>query len=148
VSERLLSWGYVALLVDSFTTRSIDQACTEEKRAAEEINIAKRTFDAYGALLFLARQPFVDRRRVAVMGISQGGMVTLSVVEERTFELFVNPDNLAFRAAVALYPPCQRPALDRAYLPSFSWVNSMTGHRPRTARGRLRAGETRDHRFN
>ena len=106
VSERLLSWGYVALLVDSFTTRSIDHACTAEKYAAEEINIVKRTFDAYGALLFLARQPFVDRRRVAVMGISQGGMVTLSVVEERTFELFVNPDNLAFRAAVALYPPC------------------------------------------
>jgi len=71
VSERLLSWGYVALLVDNFTTRGIDHACTPEKYFAEEINIVKRTFDAYGALLFLARQPFVDPRRVAVMGISQ-----------------------------------------------------------------------------
>src|SRR5215831_4025498 len=85
----------------------------------------KRTFDAYGALLFPARQPFVDPRRVAVMGISQGGMVTLSVVEERTFELFVNPDNLAFRAAVALYPPCSaagaRPSIRRRLSSAKSW---------------------------
>src|SRR5215813_3081446 len=26
-SERLVSWGYVALLVDSYTTRSIDHTC-------------------------------------------------------------------------------------------------------------------------
>jgi hypothetical protein len=32
-SDRLVSWGYVALLVDSFTTRSIDHACTPEKYA-------------------------------------------------------------------------------------------------------------------
>jgi dienelactone hydrolase len=43
VSERLLSWGYIALLVDSFTTRGIDHACTPEKSFAEEINIVKRT---------------------------------------------------------------------------------------------------------
>ena len=101
-SDRLVPWGYVALLVDSFTTRNIDHACTAEKYAAEETNILKRTFDAYDALLFLARQPFVDPRRVAVVGVSQGGLVTLSVAEERTFELFINPSNLAFRAAVAL----------------------------------------------
>ena len=105
-SDRLLSWDYVALLVDSFTTRNIDHACTPEKYATEESNILKRTFDAYGALLFLARQAFVDPRRVAVVGTSQGGMVTLLVAEERMFELFVNPNNLGFRAAVALYPPC------------------------------------------
>jgi hypothetical protein len=93
-SNRLQSWGYTALLVDSYTTRSIDQACTPEKYAAEESNILKRTFDASGALLFLARQPFVDPRRVAVVGDSQGGMATLSVAEERTFELF-EPEQLS-----------------------------------------------------
>ena len=114
-SEHLVSWGYVALLVDSYTTRSIDHTCTPEKYKAEQSNIFKRTFDAYGALLFLARQPFVNARRVAVVGSSQGGTVALSVVEERTFDLFVNPDNLAFRGAVALYPWCiaagARPAI-------------------------------------
>jgi poly(3-hydroxybutyrate) depolymerase len=71
-SDRLVSWGYVALLVDSYRTRNIDHACTVEKYAAEERNILKRTFDAYGALLFLASQLFVDPRRVAVVGVSQG----------------------------------------------------------------------------
>jgi dienelactone hydrolase len=114
-SERLVSWGFVALLVDSYTTRSIDHTCTPKKYIAEQNNVVKRTFDAYGALLFLARQPFVDARRVAVVGASQGGTVALSVAEERTFELFINPDNLTFRGAVALYPWCKaagaRPAI-------------------------------------
>src|SRR5262245_53585082 len=65
-SDRLVSWGYVALLVDSFKTRNIDHACTPEKYAAEEGNILKRTFDAYGELLFLGRQPFVVPGRVVV----------------------------------------------------------------------------------
>jgi dienelactone hydrolase len=104
VSERAVSSGYVMLLADSFTTRSIDHTCTPDRYAA--VNIAKRTLDAYGALLFLARQPFVDAHRVAVVGASQGGMVTLSLAQEHARNPFVNPDNLAFRAAIALYPGC------------------------------------------
>jgi dienelactone hydrolase len=95
--------------------RSIDHTCTPEKYIAEQNNILKRTFDAYGALVFLARQPFVDAHRVVVVGSSQGGTVVLSVAEERTFELFINPGNLAFRGAIALYPWCiaagARPAI-------------------------------------
>jgi dienelactone hydrolase len=103
-SERAVSRGYVMLLVDSFTTRAIDHTCTADRYAAADI--FKRTLDAYGALQFLARQPFVDAHRVAVVGASQGGMVTLSVAEVRSIELFVNPSNLSFRAAIALYPGC------------------------------------------
>jgi dienelactone hydrolase len=104
VAERYVSWGYVILLVDSFTTRGIDHTCTPETYAA--LDISRRMLDAYGALLFLARQPFVDAHRVAVAGASQGGMVTLSVAEERSSQRFVNPSNLGFRVAVALYPGC------------------------------------------
>jgi dienelactone hydrolase len=103
-SERAVSRGYVILLVDSFTTRSIDHTCTPDKYAAADI--FTRMLDAYGALLFLARQPFVDAHHVAVAGASQGGMVTLSVTEARSIGLFVNPSNLGFRAAIALYPGC------------------------------------------
>jgi dienelactone hydrolase len=103
-SERAVLRGYVILLVDSFTTRAIDHTCTPERYEAADI--FKRTLDAYGALLFLARQSFVDAHRVALAGASQGGMVTLSVAEARSLELFVNPRNLGFRAAIALYPGC------------------------------------------
>jgi dienelactone hydrolase len=71
--------------------------------------------DAYGALLFSARQLFVNAHRVAMVGASQGGTVALSVAEDRRFALFINPDNLAFRGAVAFYPWClaagARPAI-------------------------------------
>jgi dienelactone hydrolase len=104
VAQRYVSWGYVILLVDSFTTRAIDHTCTPETYG--RLDIFKRTLDAYGALVFLARQPFVDPNRVAVAGASQGGMVTMSVAEERSSDRFANPSNLGFRVAVALYPGC------------------------------------------
>ena len=99
-SEPAVSSGYVMLLVDSFTTRAIDHTCTPDRYRA--VDISKRTLDAYAALLFLARQPFVDVHRVAVVGASQGGMVTLSLAQGHARNLFVNPDNLAFRAGIAL----------------------------------------------
>jgi len=112
-SERAVSRGYVILLVDSFTTRAIDHTCTPETYAAADI--FTRTLDAYGALQFLARQPYVDAHRVAVAGASQGGMVTLSVAEARSIELLVNPSALRFRVAIALYPGCgvvgERPSI-------------------------------------
>ena len=41
----------------------------------------RRRPDAYGALVFLARQTFVDPHRVAAVGFSAGAWVTLSVAE-------------------------------------------------------------------
>jgi dienelactone hydrolase len=66
-----------------------------------------RRSDAYGALAFLARQTFVDPHRVAAVGFSQGGWVALLVAEANSFERFVGPSNLGFRAVVALYPLCK-----------------------------------------
>src|SRR5262249_16220794 len=49
----------------------------------------------------------VDIRRVAAVGFSQGGWVTLLMAETRSFESFVIPSELRFRAAVAFYPLCR-----------------------------------------
>jgi dienelactone hydrolase len=97
-SERLVSWGYAVLVVDSFTTRGIDNTCSD--------TYAQRVADAYGALAWLARQPFVDASRIAVIGFSAGGMAALSIAEARDFELFENEGEHAFNAAVAFYPAC------------------------------------------
>ena len=72
----LVGWGYVVLLVDSYATRGIAlHACTSTAYAT----FLKRRPDAYGALLYLARQTFVDPRRVAAVGFSSGGWLTLSL---------------------------------------------------------------------
>src|SRR5258707_8115069 len=60
LADELVAWGYVVLLVDSYATRGIDQACTSGGPA----NFFGRRPDAYGALVFLARQTFVDPHRV------------------------------------------------------------------------------------
>jgi|1185.fasta_scaffold22022_2 dienelactone hydrolase len=98
-ATRLATWGYVVLVVDSFTSRGIDNTC-------DRYETALRAADAYGALAWLARQPFVDGNRIAVIGFSAGGIATLSIAESRDFELFENEDEHRFKAAIAFYPAC------------------------------------------
>src|SRR5215467_5970867 len=108
LTDDLVAWGYVILLVDSYATRGIEHACPSAsgKAAAQLAAISsafatflKRTRDAYGALVFLARQTFVNPQRVAAVGFSAGAWVTLSVAEPNSFKLFVPPSNLRFQAA-------------------------------------------------
>jgi dienelactone hydrolase len=96
-SERLAAWGYVVLVVDSFTTRGIDNTCLGGP--------APRVADAYGALAYLANLPLVDMSRVGLIGFSAGGIATLSAVGKRDFDLF--EDERKFKAAVAFYPSCR-----------------------------------------
>jgi dienelactone hydrolase len=101
--DELVGWGYVVLLVDSLATRGIEHAC-----AGGFSDIAgNRRWDAYGALAFLARQTFVDPKRVAAVGFSQGGWVNLLVAEASSFELFGRHSNLGFRTVVAFNPVCK-----------------------------------------
>jgi dienelactone hydrolase len=103
VADDLVAWGYVLLLVDSFATRGVEEACTGGSFFARA---GKRPADAYGGLAFLTRQNFVDAQRVGAVGFSQGAWAALSVVESNAFEPFILPGNARFRAAVAFYPPC------------------------------------------
>jgi len=94
---RIAAWGYVTLTVDSFGARGLKNTCTRGLKPGME-------FDAYSALDFLVKQPFVDPKRVFVVGFSQGGSLTLSSVERGPVER--RADN-KFLAAAAFYPPCK-----------------------------------------
>ncbi|RFB97831.1 hydrolase [Rhizobium leguminosarum bv. trifolii] len=93
--KRLVSWGYVVLVVDSFTTRNIQDTCRS--------TLPDRVFDAYGALNFLSKSSIVDIRRVALMGFSTGGTATLEATKIEGNEQLMEHK---FRAAVAYYPAC------------------------------------------
>jgi len=114
-SERLAAWGYVVLAVDSFTTRGIDNTCAGKP--------APRAADAIGALAYLARQPFVDANRIAVIGFSAGGIAALSLAEARDFELFENEAAQRFKAAVAFYPACA--AGDMMKMPTLVLIGEL-----------------------
>jgi dienelactone hydrolase len=65
-TKRLLSWGYAVVLVDSFTTRGINDTCADPKKGTA------RSADAYGALAYVAKQPWADSQRVGIFGFSTG----------------------------------------------------------------------------
>lgn len=71
IARLMTGWGYVSLAVDSFAPRGIKDQCTHMSPV--------RLGDALAALSYLARLPFVDPRRIAVVGSSQGGVVALKL---------------------------------------------------------------------
>jgi dienelactone hydrolase len=95
--NRIASWGYVTLAVDSFGPRGIDNTCA----SGAPVDLA---FDAYRALDYLALQSFVDSSRVALLGFSQGGWLTLTSLERSVIEQTAHHK---FRAGIAFYPPCK-----------------------------------------
>ena len=123
--DELVAWGYVILLVDSYATRRIDHACESSALAM----FFRRRPDAYGALLFLAGQAFVDPRRVAAVGFSAGARVSLFVAEPNAFELFDPPGNWRFRAAAAFNPPC-REAGARPGIPTLIFIGALDDWTP------------------
>jgi dienelactone hydrolase len=125
LADDLVGRGYVVLLVDSYATRGIDHACTSTAFAT----FLTRRPDAYGALLLLARQTFVDPERVAAVGFSAGARVTLSVAEPNSFEPFGLPSKLRFRAAAAFYPPCKQ-AMARPEIPTLIFIGAVDDWTP------------------
>jgi dienelactone hydrolase len=95
--KRIASWGFVTLTVDSFGPRGIKTNCGSAPDGL--------ALDAFRALNFLVREPFVDPDRVAVVGFAQGGGLVLTSVEHGAVEQ-TSPNK--FHAAVAFYPPCRK----------------------------------------
>lgn len=87
----LASWGYVALYVDEFAPRGVTETCS--------VDFPEGPADAAAALAYLARQPYVDARRLAMIGFSQGGDVALAVAA-------APPRGARPHAVAAFYPPC------------------------------------------
>jgi dienelactone hydrolase len=125
LADEFVARGYVVLLVDSFATRGIDQACT----SGGFTNFFRRRQDAYGALVFLSSQSFVDPRRVAAVGFSQGAWVTLSVAEPNSFERFLPASDVRFRAAAAFYPLCKA-AVARPGIPTLILIGALDDWTP------------------
>ena len=96
IADKLGSWGYVALAVDSLGTRGLANRCAGGASFDQ-------AFDAYAALRYLAQQDFVDPTRIAVLGQSMGGYSTLYAVDRDMVAQYFTE---RFRAAVAYYPAC------------------------------------------
>ncbi len=116
-AAQFTGWGYVALVVDSFTTRGLKDACLATP-------IVDRAADAWGALSYLSTLPFVDAKRIAVVGYSQGGIAALQVASLHDADSFELPDSLSYKAAVAFYPSCSA-ADDQMTMPTLVLIGEL-----------------------
>jgi dienelactone hydrolase len=98
-AERLVAAGYVVLLPDSFTARGVLQICSGPDR---KISPEERAEDAAAAAQWLAKQPFVDAKRMGLMGWSHGAMSVLWTVRKGFMQ-----GRPQYKVAIGLYPGCR-----------------------------------------
>jgi len=98
----LRQWGYATFIVDSFGRRRIPDICDNVTRLFP----VQRVPDVYGALRLLATHPKIAADRIALMGFSHGGIVTLSASTVWARDRFGSDGQPRFRAFFLFYPYC------------------------------------------
>lgn len=107
-ASTLVARGYVIVMPDSFSTRGFaDGVCTDASRGRLEVSPARRVQDAFDALGYAQRLPYIDPRRIGILGGSHGGTTTVATLGQGAS---------GFKAGVALYPRCSAAA--QLYSPS------------------------------
>jgi len=94
--------GYATFNIDSLRGRDLDEVCTKPGA----LSPLQRVPDAYGALRLLAAHPKVDAERVALMGFSHGGILTMLASTAWAGEKFAPGGQPSFRAFFPFYPYC------------------------------------------
>jgi dienelactone hydrolase len=107
--HKLAKAGYVALVLDSFAARDLDDA--SDNWRALRVSTWSIVADAFAALRYLSEHPAVNPRAVSVIGFSWGGMVTLLSAYEQVRRTFLAERDLRFAAHVAYYG-CSVPRLE------------------------------------
>jgi dienelactone hydrolase len=109
-AKELVGRGYVVVMPDSFGSRGYPHGvCTvglSERRI--DVSPERRAEDAYAALAYARALPYVDGRRVGIMGGSHGGSTTLATLMALRYAADSPPRaaGAGFAAGVALYPRC------------------------------------------
>jgi len=101
MAELLKDWGYVALVVDSFSARGLKDVCG--RNWPTQASAQARAQDIDASLAWLGKQSFVDPKRLAFMGYSYGGGVGLLRALSARTDIRVPS---GWRAAILVYPDC------------------------------------------
>ncbi len=102
-ANRLVDWGYGALIVDSLQPRGVTSVCAPDRQKL--VTPRDRAGDAIAASRWLQTQPGVDGARIAVIGDSHGG----GTAAELANHPFVDAAGGQIKAAIDYYGPCRNP---------------------------------------
>ena len=100
-ARRLATWGYAALIIDSFSSRRLAQVCD----GSRALPGTERAQDAFAAARYLRSRPDIDGQRIGVLGYSHGGWSALAAATEASVKRAQTPP---FRAVVSFYPYCPK----------------------------------------
>lgn len=105
----LASWGYAALVVDSFSARGLKDVCGRNWPTQSDAEARAHDIDA--TLTWLGQQSYVDPRRLAYMGYSYGGGVAMLRALSARADDSKSPGRpdaapSPARAVILVYPDC------------------------------------------
>ncbi|PKH09331.1 dienelactone hydrolase family protein [Moritella sp. Urea-trap-13] len=103
-AQRLNNWGYVAMIVDSFSSRGVSTVCESPNQVSPET----RACDIYGAAAYLRKQSFVSPQKIGMIGFSHGGWTALYVAQDYLPEQAAEEP---IQAIVSYYPWCESSSL-------------------------------------
>jgi dienelactone hydrolase len=99
-TRALTAAGFAVLLVDGNSARGVDQTVSDQSR----LPFAACVADALFAARHICSHPRIDPRRMALMGYSRGGFVSITAYHE-PLQAAILGEDLRLTAHVALYPP-------------------------------------------
>ncbi len=123
-AEQLVEWGYVALIVDSFSPRGVDKVCGNPYR----VSPIERALDAYGAADYLKQQPYIDRDNIGLLGFSHGGFTGMRAIQ-KNFVYAAKMEAMPFKAGVLFYPWCDS-IQDQVDIPTLIMIGSKDDWTP------------------
>ena len=103
-AKRLNSWGYAALVPDSFAPRGVTAGVCAPSQQHLVTN-QDRAGDVLSAALWLRTRPEIDGARIGVIGFSHGGGTAAWVTQRRYEQLFPG----LLKASVDYYGACRFP---------------------------------------
>lgn len=101
-AQELNNMGVAAFILDSFTGRGLYKVNNDQSQLGRLAMIV----DAYRALDLLAQHKRIDPARIAIMGFSRGGQVTLYSSMKRFHRLHGSNSGHEFAGYIAFYPAC------------------------------------------
>ncbi len=99
-ARRLASWGYAALIINSFTPRHLVQVC-DGSRALPGPERAK---DVFAGAAYLRTRSDIDPARIAVLGYSHGGWTALNASTVKRIEQQGAPSLSGNRRSLSVLP--------------------------------------------
>jgi dienelactone hydrolase len=101
MAKELNAHGIAAFVPYSFSARGVHEV---KQTSGTDISFGMLMADAYAALNLLSSNPKINSEKIAIMGYSSGGVISLLSDDEKVRKVLANP-GLKFAAHVNVYTP-------------------------------------------